>query len=159
MWSKSPITQKFLEINYVSKFSFNTYWLVTLTTLLLALLIFKILFFVNKKFNEKFLYEEEPYLVALGIILNPWPMLFFFIFASILCLLILQIFNLLRQKMYFKNQKAEFERIPMINIWIPAMFVSTFIYFVIFSNLFPILRNLLLSNWFIYQLLNKFSIF
>lgn len=159
MWNRDPATQKFLEIDYVAQFSFNTYWFVPIITILFAFLIFKIFVFVNKKFNERFFYEEEPYLIALGIILNPWPMLFFFIFSSILYLLLVQIFNLIQQKIYFKKSKVEFERIPLVNIWIPAMLVSSFIYFVIFTNLFPILRNILLNNLIISQLLNHLFLF
>lgn len=159
MWSQNSTTQKFLDLNYIFKFSFNIYWLTNIVTIIFSILIFKILVFVNKKFNERFFYEEEPYLIVLGIILNPWPILFFFIITSIICFLVLQIINVLKQKLYFKHQKTEFERIPMLHIWIPAMFLSSFIYFVIFTNIFPFLRTILLNNWLIYQLLNQFYIF
>lgn len=159
MWSQSPATQEFLKLDYVVKFSFNNYWFTPIITLLFSFLIFKLLVFANKKFNERFFYNEEPYLIVLGIILNPWPMLFFFIISSIICLLVLQIFNLVKQKLYFKNSKIMFERVPFVNIWIPAMVISSSIYFVIFTNIFPFLRNILLSNWFIAQLFNNFSIF
>lgn len=159
MWSQSPATQEFLKLDYVVKFSFNNYWFTPIITLLFSFLIFKLLVFANKKFNERFFYNEEPYLIVLGIILNPWPMLFFFIISSIICLLVLQIFNLVKQKLYFKNSKIMFERVPFVNIWIPAMVLSSSIYFVIFTNIFPFLKNILLSNWFISQLFNNFSIF
>ncbi len=159
MWNQNPTTQKFLDLDYIIKFSFNVYWFTAIITIIFSFLIFKILVFVNKKFNERFFYEEEPYLIVLGIVLNPWPILFFFIATSIFCLLLLQIINLIKQKIYFKNQKTEFERIPMINIWIPAMFMSSFIYFVIFADILPALRNLLLSTWIIPELLNTFYIF
>ena len=159
MWNRDPATQKFLELEYITKFSFNTYWLTPILTLLFSFLIFKIFVFVNKKFGERFFYEEEPYLIALGIILNPWPMLFLFIFSSVFCLLVIQIFNLLQQKLYFKKSKAEFERIPLVNIWIPAMLVPSSIYFVIFTNIFPALRGILLNSWIISNLLNHFFLF
>ncbi len=159
MWSKSPATQEFLKLDYVIKFSFNNYWFTPIITLLFSFLIFKLLVFANRKFNERFFYNEEPYLIVLGIILNLWPMLFFFIISSIICLLALQLFNLIKQKLYFKNSKTVLERIPFVNIWIPAMILSSSIYFVIFTNIFPYLRNILLNNWFISQLFSNLGIF
>ncbi|MFA5230312.1 MAG: hypothetical protein WC422_02690 [Candidatus Paceibacterota bacterium] len=113
---KNPAAQHLLKIDYVLKFSFNTYWLVTLVTLIMAFLFFKILIFANKKFDNRFFYDEEPYLIALGIILNPWPMLIFFIMACIVCLLILQVANFIKEKLILKNKKITFARIPFINI-------------------------------------------
>ena len=174
MWNSNPATQKLLELKYVIKFSFNTYWLVTLITLTFAFLFFKLLFYINKRFNERFFYTEELYLISLGIILNPWPMLLFFVLSSIFCLLLIQIINLIIQQLNFKdidsentdlkninlkNKKIEFERISMIHIWIPAMLLSMLIYFSIFSNLFPYIKFFLLNNWFFKQLLSNLVIF
>ncbi len=159
LWTTNPATQHLLKFDYVLKFSFNTYWLVTLVTWIFAFLFFKILIFANKKFDNRFFYDEEPYLIALGIILNPWPMLIFFIIACLICLLVLQIINFIRKNLIFKQQKITLERMAFINIWIPAMFVATAIYFVLFTNVFPWLKIWLLNLPFIDQLLTQFYLF
>lgn len=159
LWIKNPATQHLLKIGYVIKFSFNTYWLVTLVTLIFAFLFFKILIFANKKFNNRFFYDEEPYLISLGIILNPWPMLVFFIMACVICLLALQIINFVRENFSFKQQKITLERMAFINIWIPSMFVSSLVYFILFTNLLVGLKMWLLSLPFIAQLFTQFYIF
>ena len=115
-WHKNPAAQHLLKFDYVLKFSFNTYWLVMIMTLLIAFLFFKILILVNKRFDNRFFYDEEPYLLALGIILNPWPMLIFFIISCVFCLLILQLGSFIKDNLNFKTQKVTLNRIPFVNI-------------------------------------------
>lgn len=158
-WHTNPAAQHLLKFDYVLKFSFNTYWSVTLLTLIIAFLFFKILILINRKFNNQFFYDEEPYLVALGIILNPWPMLIFFVVACVSCLLILQIWTFIKDNLNFKKQKITLNRLAFVNIWIPSMLVSLFIYFVIFTNQFLWLQNWLLKLPFIYQLITYFYLF
>jgi len=117
-----------------------------LATLFFGFLFFKLIVFLNTKFDNRFFYDQEPYLIFLGIIINPWPMLFFFILSSIACLLILQVLNLVIQIFNLKNTKTELTRIPMLYIWIPAMLLSLFIYFVIFSDMFPNIKSLITTN-------------
>jgi len=111
-----PRYQVLLQPKYFLKFSFNNYWLATLATLFFGFLFFKLIVFLNTKFNNRFFYDQEPYLIFLGIIINPWPMLFFFILSSIACLLILQLLNLVIQIFNLKNTKKELARMPMLSI-------------------------------------------
>jgi len=159
IWKHNPQFKIFLEPEYFFKFSFNNYWLVALATLFFGFLFFKLIVFLNTKFDNRFFYDQEPYLIFLGIIINPWPMLFFFILSSIACLLILQVLNLVIQIFNLKNTKTELTRIPMLYIWIPAMLLSLFIYFVIFSDMFPNIKSLITANWFIKTLFENFFIF
>ena len=77
LWSKQGITQQLLPphspIAYVLKYSWQHYLFEPVITILSALIIFKIITSLNKKFNNVFFYDEEPYLAALGILTTGWP--------------------------------------------------------------------------------------
>jgi len=77
LWSQQRITQQLLpphtSIAYVLKYSWQHYLFEPVITILSALIIFKIITSLNKKFNNVFFYDEEPYLAALGILTTGWP--------------------------------------------------------------------------------------
>jgi len=77
LWSKQGITQQLLPphspIAYVLKYSWQHYLFEPVITILSALIIFKIITSLNKKFNNVFFYDEEKYLAALGILTTGWP--------------------------------------------------------------------------------------
>lgn len=137
IWSQNPSTSHFLETKYIFKYSFNHYWFVPLITIFSALILLKLVSFINQKFDERFFYIEEPYLLALGVLLSPWPWLLFFVVNVILFLLIIQLINL---AITFKNNKikgATTQRIPMLFIWLPSALLSSFTHFAILFNAVP----------------------
>ena len=77
LWSKQGITQQLLPphspIAYVLKYSWQHYLFEPVITILSALIIFKIITSLNKKFNNVFFYDEEPYLASFGILVTGWP--------------------------------------------------------------------------------------
>ena len=77
MWSKSELTQRLIPpyapVSYVLHYSWQHYLFKSIITILFALIIFKIIASLNKKFNNVFFYDEEPYLAALGILVTGWP--------------------------------------------------------------------------------------
>jgi len=77
VWKNNDISQHllppFTSIVYVLKYSWQHYWFEPVITILFALIIFKIIASLNKKFNNVFFYDEEPYLAALGILVTGWP--------------------------------------------------------------------------------------
>jgi hypothetical protein len=159
IWKQNPQFKIFLQPDYFIKFSLNSYWIASVITILFGILLFKLIIYLNKKFDNRFFYTEEPYLIFLGIIINPWPMFFFFILFSIACLLILQIINLLIQLVNLRNKKTQLERMPMLYIWIPAMLLSLFLYMIIFTNFMPELKVIISNNIFIKALFEIFFIF
>ncbi len=150
-WSQSPTTSFFLEIPYLIKFSFNHYWLIPLITVFSAFIIYKTTKIINQRFEERFFYDQEPYLIALGIILSPWPWLIIFIVCVVLVLLVLQLINLI---LYWKNRyfkTALEDRIPMLFLWIPASLLSSFLHFAILLHAIPnylILRYSLIKQFY-----------
>jgi len=159
IWTQNDQFKIFLQPAYFLKFSLISYWLSSLVTFIFGILFFKLIIYLNKKFDNRFFYEQEPYLILLGIVINPWPMLFFFIVFSIICLLIIQILNLFIQLIYLRNKKVKLERIPMLFIWLPAMPLSVFFYFIIFTSFMPVLKSILFNNIFIKALFDNFFIF
>jgi ABC-type multidrug transport system fused ATPase/permease subunit len=77
LWSKEKVTQRllppFTPLTYVLHYSWQHYLFEPIITILFALIIFKIIALLNKKFNNVFFYDEEPYLAAFGILATGWP--------------------------------------------------------------------------------------
>ncbi len=159
MWLHNPAAKNLLAFNYVLKYSFNTYWASALFAMFSGFLFFKLIVFLNRKFNNRFFYDQEPYLVLLGIVINPWPMLLFFVLSSIAILLLIQILNIFIKILNLRNKNTSLERIPMLYIWIPAMVLSLFVYFVIWTNAFMGIKTILVNNFFIKELFKNFFFF
>ncbi|MGE4554604.1 MAG: hypothetical protein AB7D02_00475 [Candidatus Paceibacterota bacterium] len=97
LWSLKEFTQKFLppynSISYFFRYSFQYFYLETILKIVFSLIIFFGFYFLNKKFQEKFFYEEERYLASLAFLILNWPLnifyLFFVFFLGVGCHLIL----------------------------------------------------------------------
>jgi len=76
-WKQNDVSKNllppFASITYILHYSWQHYLFEPIVTILFALIIFKIIALLNKKFNNTFFYNEEPYLAALGILATGWP--------------------------------------------------------------------------------------
>ena len=77
LWSQQRITQQLLpphtSIAYVLKYSWQHYFFASIVTIIFALIVFWGIKSLNKKFNNVFFYDEEPYLASFGILVTGWP--------------------------------------------------------------------------------------
>jgi uncharacterized protein YacL len=101
-------------------------------TIVGALLFMFIAYWFNKKYNEKFFYKEEIYLMGLSMLCNPWPGLIVLLIIVLFTSLIIQIVNLFLTK---------HKRISMLYLWLPCSLLSFFITYAILKYI-PILNTL-----------------
>lgn len=83
VWLNDPLSKNLLPpytpISYFLRYSFQHYFFSAIVTIIFASLIFWLIIKFNKKFEEKFFYEEEPYLASIGILLTGWPNCLFYL--------------------------------------------------------------------------------
>ena len=76
-WKQNDISKHllppFTPIIYVLHYSWQHYFFASIVTIIFALIVFWGIKSLNKKFNNVFFYDEEPYLAALGILTTGWP--------------------------------------------------------------------------------------
>ncbi|MFA5392114.1 MAG: hypothetical protein WC306_00255 [Candidatus Paceibacterota bacterium] len=111
MWSKTELTQRLIPpyapVTYVLHYSWQHYLFEPVITIIFALIIFKIIASLNKKFNNQFFYDEEPYLASLGILAISWPNCLVF-----LCLVLLL--------GVFSHILLKGKRFPLLYFWLPC---------------------------------------
>lgn len=137
MWDRSLANESLLEITYFTKYSFNHYWIIPIITVFIAFLIFWLIKLINKKFEERFFFKEEPFLISLGIILSPWPWLIIFLISVVIILFFIQIINLFIKLKKSIKKIITIERTPMIYLWIPSAFLSSIFHFIILFDKIP----------------------
>jgi len=97
LWSQNPVSHYLLppytSITYILRYSWQHYFFGPVVTILFAGLTFAGIYFLNKKFENRFFYKEEKYLAALGILATAWPNCLLFL---ILVLFLGVIFHLFR---------------------------------------------------------------
>jgi hypothetical protein len=137
IWNSSPAGKAFLpptlpwsySLNYV----FYHYCKRNLFTIISALILLFVVKFLNKRFEERFFYPQEPYLMSLGILWSPWPGgIVVFLGVVLITFLIIQIINI------FSFKK---ERISMLYLWLPCSLLSFFITYAILNRI-PIINSL-----------------
>ena len=118
--------------SYSLRYAFLHFWKRNLFTIIGSLIFVFSVNFLNKKFKERFFYQEEIYLMGLGLLWNPWPGLVVFLLLTLISFLIIQIINI------FSFKK---ERISMLYLWIPCSLLSFFITYAILRHI-PYLNSL-----------------
>jgi len=77
LWKHDAVSYRLLPpyvpLTYVLHYSWQHYFVVPVVTIFFALIVFWGIKWLNKKFNDTFFYDEEPYLAALGILVTSWP--------------------------------------------------------------------------------------
>ena len=115
-WSQQGITQRLLPphspINYVLKYSWQHYWFESIVTIVMAVLVFFGIYFLNKKFEKNLFYNEEKYLAALGILAVGWPDCLIFLCLVLSLGVILHLISFL-----FNKGRS---RLPLLYFWIPC---------------------------------------
>jgi len=120
LWLKNDISKHLLppyqDINYFIFYSLTRFfgpYLISLATGILFLFSAKIL---NKKYQKRFFYPEEPYFGALAVFLAGWPGLLFYIIFLTLIYLFIHLYSLF----IIHNS----QRISLYYLWLPvAIFV------------------------------------
>ncbi|MBI5306016.1 hypothetical protein HZB04_00260 [Candidatus Wolfebacteria bacterium] len=106
-------------IQYVGFKIFGPY-LVSLASALIILFLMKSL---NKKYEEKFFYSEEPYSAALAMFLSGWPGALFYFIGLILIYLISHFFISIYYKLFLKINLSEV-RVSLRLWWIPTAIIA-----------------------------------
>jgi hypothetical protein len=110
-WKNNDVSQRLLppyaSIAYVLHYSWQHYFFAPIVTIIFALIVFWGIKSLNKKFNNTFFYDEEPYLAALGILATGWPN----------CLIYLCSVLFLGVTAHFIIQKG---RLPLLYFWLPC---------------------------------------
>jgi len=116
LWSQQGVSQRFLPphspISYVLKYSWQHYWFESIVTIIAAAIVFFGIYFLNKKFEKNFFYNEEKYLAALGILAVGWPNCLIFLCLVLFLGVVLHLISFLFNK--GRN------RLALLYFWIPC---------------------------------------
>lgn len=129
---KSLLTQKVdlsgLQVDYFLYYAATRFFASLLLAFLAAALFFFIVKFLNNRYEQRFLYEEEYWLGALGIFLSGYPGLVFY-------LIFLTAFFTIFQIAAFVFSKSRDRRISLYYFWMPLALASVFLSNILLSNL------------------------
>ncbi len=119
LWLKNDISKHLLppyrDINYFIFYSLTRFfgpYLISLAAGILFLFSAKIL---NKKYQERFFYPEEPYFGALAIFLTGHPGWLFYLVILIFIYLVLHLLSVIGHWSFWKG-----ERLSLYYLWLPA---------------------------------------
>jgi len=136
-WSSGDISKFLLppheSISYFISYIYTHFFNYFLFTLGFAILVFYTIKLLNKKFNNKFFYEQEKYLCVIGFFANPFPLLIVFLILVFIANLGNQIISNIKSK----------NRISFLNFWIPCIIISLLISQYIIKTI-PLLNGLIL---------------
>jgi len=121
IWSHDPLTIRMLPpITSITYFLFRIWRLCFMELTLnigLALLAWLGVFFLNKKGNSRFFYEEEKWLIVLGILVNSWP-------ASLIFVCLVLMFGLIThiiKTIFIKDKES---RLSFLYFWLPIALLT-----------------------------------
>jgi hypothetical protein len=119
-WKNGPLGDLLLpphrSIAYFLEYSIWRFWTPALSALATALILILIVRFLNKKNEEKFFENEEPYLLGIGIVLVGYPVFLVYILTFFLLFLAVNIFKTV------KNKSAD--RVSPYYLWLPAALIA-----------------------------------
>ena len=76
-WKQNDVSKHLLPpytpIGYFLKYIFQHFFFKAIVLILFSLAVFLGIEFLNRKFNNQFFYDEEPYLAVLGVLATGWP--------------------------------------------------------------------------------------
>lgn len=123
IWENGPLGVFLLPphrgVGYFIEYSAWKFWAPAIISLIIALVFLSVFGLLNRKYQEKFLEKEEPYLAGIGIILTGYPgflvygLLFFGLFFMA------NLFN--------SFKKGRSYRISPYYFWIPAAVIAILI--------------------------------
>jgi hypothetical protein len=123
LWRNSPISKFLLpphkEIGYFLSYSGFRFALPFLISLLLALLIFKFVVFLNKDRERKFFYNDEPWHIFLTILILGYPLWIIYLFSVIFLGIVIFVF-----KNIFNSKEKIFS---LYYLWLPLCLIFIFL--------------------------------
>lgn len=130
IWENAAPSKYFLppyaDVNYFLQYvGFRIFgpYLISLTFAFMLLFSMKVL---NKKYEEKFFYPEEPYAAGLAIFLTGHPGWLFYFIGLVLAYLLIHIFSFFYDKIIARSGSGEI-RISLRHWWIPMAIVAIII--------------------------------
>ena len=111
------------NIGYFVRYAFVHFWASYLIAGVLALAVFWITRFLNKKFGERFFEREELYFLALGIFLSSHPAWILYITIIIVWYFIVALCALLARHSFSVGGRfaKETHRVSFYYFWLPAV--------------------------------------
>jgi len=133
-WGKDELAKKLLPpytpISYFLHYSWLHYFLNPFLSILVAILVFYGISFLNRKFNNVLFYDEEPYLASLGILVTNWPNCLIYLclvlFLGVISHLFIYFFNVLIQKGVRNTFRTSF-RLSLLYFWLPCALLVLFL--------------------------------
>ncbi len=148
LWLHDPVSRNllppYMPLTYVLKYSWLHYFATPITTIIFSWAIFQAMQWFNKKFQNVFFYEEEPYLASLGILVTSWPNCLIYLclvlFLGVVTHFIIFIISLLRRKtglermiqgrdLKVKFKKGEVLEVPPLPMNASPVFRLSLLYF------------------------------
>ncbi len=127
LWSQNEVSKYLLpphqSINYFIFYALARFFAPYLISLAIAILFLISAKILNKKYQERFFYPEEPYFGALAIFLVSHPGWLFYLVFVILFYLLIHILSFLTSYiLHLKSYKSYIlpQRISLYYLWIPA---------------------------------------
>ena len=115
LWSKDELAKRLLPPyapwSYAAQYSFYHYWFEPMVLIIFALIIFWAIILLNKKFQNKLFYDEEPYFALLGVLLTGWPNCLVYLILVLSLGLASHIF------LYIFSKERE---LPLLYFWLPC---------------------------------------
>jgi len=123
LWSRNTIGVRLLppytSIGYILQYSWQHYLFEPFVAILFAFLVFKGIYFLNKRFQEHLFYREEKYLAAIGILALGWPSCLMFIALVLFLGVLFHLLFLLSSIIKRNVEKSPF-RLSFLYFWIPV---------------------------------------
>lgn len=132
LWSQNPISSYLLPphtpLEYILHYSWQHYLFEPVVSILFALAIYEGIYFLNKKFENRFFYKEEKYLAALGILATAWPNCLLFLILVLFLGVISHLFRIVFSSFLQEGASERVEenisrvslRLSLLYFWLPV---------------------------------------
>lgn len=158
-WLNNPLSRNLLppstSITYFLRYSFQHYFFAAIVTIAFAYFISLLILWFNKKFQEIFFYDEEPYFASIGILLTGWPGCLFYLCLVLFLGVVYHFFFILVKTIFIKRKRnlslkntqplsennipeEENPRLSLFHFWLPAA-------------LLVLILNDIISKWNVFQ--------
>ena len=134
-WKINPLGQYLLpphqSINYFIQYSFYRFWSHFLAALIFSLIILFLAQYLNKKRGYQHFYDEEPWFIAIAILLVGYPgwlVYFLLILAAPLVWALLELaYRTYMSYKTYKSYKPEIRRISYYYLWLALAVIAIMI--------------------------------
>lgn len=123
VWTQNPLSALLLpptkSISYFIFYSFTEFWLNPLIALAAGFLLWLMMRRGNARFEQRFLYSEEPLLILISFLLIGHPLWIAYLTLILLCAIVASIYRVFMRK----NSSP----LPLLWLWLPAAIVILFL--------------------------------